>query len=306
MIKWINKLSKYNINLFQINDFQSDKQIIYNTEIKQNEIDKYSKKSINFIFQKDKKPEFLNKYMKVDLGVFVLTNEFKEIGSVTIQNNYNEMLEYEIKKINDIIIPHNINNRMKLEKNKDLIIEFDLNKHDLKPDFYKNEIELILYKDREECDKCIIYVYINIIPLILKFSLNNEKFSLNENIINIHHYIKDFKITYSLPGNYIPKNLGIKLNISNKKNINIDNNKINIISNREKKESLNYEFSLFLKEKENQNELNLKIDFEKPEKFDLIIFDENKIIIEENNDKNNDNSGKNKLIKGIEKTIYAI
>ena len=114
--------------------------------------------------------------MKVDLGIFVLINEFKEIGSVTIQNNYNEMLEYEIKKINDIIIPHNINNKMKLEKNKDLIIEFDLNKHNLKPNCYKTEIKLILYKNSVECDKCIIYVYINIIPLILIFSLNNENF----------------------------------------------------------------------------------------------------------------------------------
>ena len=72
MIKWINKLNKYNINLFQIKDFE--KQNINNTELKQNEIDKYSIKDINFIFQKDKKPNFLNKYMKIDLGLFVLTN----------------------------------------------------------------------------------------------------------------------------------------------------------------------------------------------------------------------------------------
>ena len=72
-------------------------------------------------------------------------------------------MEYEIKKNNDIIIPHNTNNKMKLEKNKDLIIEFDLNKYNLKPDCYKTEIELVLSKNSVKCDKCIIFVYINII-----------------------------------------------------------------------------------------------------------------------------------------------
>ena len=50
--------------------------------------------------------------------------------------------------------------------------------------------------------KCLINWSINVIPLILKFTLNNEKFSLKENNIFIHHYIEHLKISYEFPDNY--------------------------------------------------------------------------------------------------------
>ena len=55
----------------------------------------YSKQSSNFIFKKgNNSPTFLNKTMKINLGLYIIGYELKNIGTASIQNNYSGNLQY--------------------------------------------------------------------------------------------------------------------------------------------------------------------------------------------------------------------
>ena len=172
-------------------------------------------------FQKKKKPVFLNKYITINLGLYILNNEFREIGSIKIQNNYFNELNYLIKQeTNNSIIISNKSNR-ELAAFQDLTINFKLNIKNINMVFYESKFELYILEDKKECDKCIIYAFINIIPLIIKFSIPNAKFSLNNDIVSINHYIKKLKILYCFPGNYSPRSLGIELKSKDHKELDV-------------------------------------------------------------------------------------
>ena len=242
--------------------------------------DKQNKQSFNFIFMKNSNPVFLNKYMKINLGLYILNHNNRDnIGSITIQNNFTKELEYNINQdTSNSILVSNINNK-KLKEHQDLTLNFKLNVKNVELKFYKSKFDLNLYNCNKECDKCIIYIFINIIPLIIKFSIKDEKFFLNSNSISIQHYLEKLKILYCFPGNYIPKSLGIEI-ISNKINKSgIDKNipgQIIIQSKESKFDFIKYELNLFFK---SSLLLNFNVKYKKPKYSGLIIFNEKNIDI---------------------------
>ena len=243
-----------------------------------NNFDNYSLDDIkikqygNFIFNKNNEPHFLKKRMIINLGLYIFNSNIKEIGYMSIQNNFSKELKYLIKQnSNNYIIISNTNNK-ELTSLKDLEISFQLIKNNLSIGSHQSQFELILFDDKKEFDKCNIIAFIYVIPLIIHFSLQNEKFTLENKIISISHYIQNLKILYSFPGNYYPKNLRIKVDNKNDK-INID----------EKKEGL-IDITLFKNYIMNIN-LNsrflfkIKIEYDIPRYYGLIIFNEQKIKI---------------------------
>jgi hypothetical protein len=180
------------INIFTIDNYKvkySDGNFVPldNTKVKINS---------NFIFNKNNKPVFLYKYMNINLGLYILSSGLKDIGSITIQSNYNKMMKYSINQdINNYIIISNKSNKY-LNSFEDLKINFKLHNTNIKAGTYRSKLELNIFNDKQEGDKCIIYVCINIIPLIIRFSLS-EKYSLKNNFISIFHFLK-YSIFYIL------------------------------------------------------------------------------------------------------------
>lgn len=231
--------------------------------------------------------------MKINLGLYILDCEFKEIGSIVIQNNYNKELNYLIRQeVNNTIIISNKNNK-ELNSNEDLKIHFKFNIKNINSGFYHSKYEIYLYDNKIESDKCIIHAFINVIPLIIKFSIPNERFSINNNIISISHYIEKLKILYSFPGNYYPKSLGMQLKSSdyNKININKQNKGEIIIDSNNNNNKLNYELNLFLL----SYLFKFTIDYRKSKYSGLVLYDEKKIYEKKN--------FKIKIIKKMTKNI---
>ena len=226
MYSFITKLKVINLNLFII-EKNSIRKNVFKIQVSDNT--EFKQKS-NYIFLKGNKPVFLNKYMKINVGLYILNSEFREIGSIKIQNNYFKDLNYSINKENNngIIISNKRNGD--LAAYRDLTINFKLNIKSINIGFYESKFELSILEDKKECDKCIVFVFINIIPFIIKFSLPNEKFSLNNDIVSINHYIKSLKILYCFPGNYSNKSSGIELRSQNYSKLNVEK------ENRTKKE----------------------------------------------------------------------
>ena len=274
-------------NLFEIKNIQiknNNQNLIFK--------ESYKDKSSNFIFtNNNNKPVFLNKYMKINLGLYIIGSELKNIGSVSIQNNYSNPLKYSVKQNpnNEIIL--SVNSNKELEPYQDLKINFKLNILNKKPGFYKSECELSLL---DGDDKCIIHVFINIIPLIIKFSIPNEKFSIFNNCIFISHYIEKLRIYYSFPDNYYPKSLGIKLKSEQYNKLNIfqqNRGEIFVESNFDNNiKKLNFEMSLFLL---SSLLLQFKIEYKKPKECGIIIFNET-----------NNNLENIKIMKNMKKKIF--
>ena len=268
-----------NFSLFKIDPIQIVTKNIYKY-ISEN---MFTKQGSNFIFSKnDNKPAFLNKFMKINLGLYILGYELKKIGSVTIPNNYNCQLKCSLKQNPDNEIIVFFNDNKDLEPYKDLQINFKLNIKKT-PGFYSSKFELILMDENKEHDKCIVHTYINIIPLIMKFSIPDIKFSLSNNNISISHYVKDIKIIHSFPGNYSSERLGFKLlkfkngNKINHTNENIEN-KGHIIINPEfgkNNKDMNFEFNLSLL----SISLNFKVEYKNPLLLGIRIFDEENVYL---------------------------
>ena len=199
---------------------------------------------------KNNNPVFLNKYMKINLGLYILNNNSDNIGSITIQNNFTKELEYTINQdASNSILVSNINNS-KLNEHQDLTLNFKLNVKNIELKYYKSKFDLNIYNSNKECDKCIIYVFINVVPLIIKFSIKDEKFFLNNNSISIQHYLEKLKILYCFPGNYLPKSIGIELISNDITKSNIDKNSPGKIIVQSKINELNiikYELNLIFK-----------------------------------------------------------
>jgi len=308
MPKWIQNFTKYNLNIFGIENFIETNIMDRNDFTLSNDLKEYAQ-IVNFIFIKDNKPIFLSNYMKIYLGIYIIDNEYDDIGSTNIQNNSISQIQIELKgKSNEIIIPENLNEKKILEPLQDLNLKFRINKRKLNGQFgfFKSQFELIINNNETNESKCFIDVSINVIPLILKFSLNNEKFSLKENSIFIHRYIENLKISYELPGKYIPK-LRVLLEINDKSKISIPDKdsvktqgNLNLISNFEDGSFEKYKLSLYLQKKL----FSLHVDCEKPEKSGLIIFDENKEIINEDNKENETGAIRIKLGEKKEINIF--
>ena len=123
--------------------------------------------------------------MKINLGLYIIGWDLKNIGSVSIQNNYSNTLNYSVKQNpnNSIIIL--IYSKKELMPYKDLKINFKLNIPNKLPGFYSSKCELILSDGNKELDICIVNVFINVIPLIIKFSIPNVEYSIIDNNISI-------------------------------------------------------------------------------------------------------------------------
>ena len=164
---------------------------------------KYNNNNFNFIFTKsNNKPIFLYKQMKINLGLYILGSESKNIGSFSIKNNFGKIIKYSINQDpnNEIIIY--VDEKKELNPFNDLILNFKLNIQNQKSGFYSSKFDLILLNENKEIDKCIVYVFINLIPFIIKISIPNEKYSLINNKISISHNIEKLTINHSFPGNY--------------------------------------------------------------------------------------------------------
>jgi len=311
LIETIENLREYNFNIFEIQLFKEN---IYNNQDNYNiykYIDKikesFLESNLNFIFIKDQKPFFLNCNMKINLGIYVMMdNMTNNIGNLRIKNNAKEDIKYELTQIsNNNIIQTNINKGIKrLKKYEDLEIKFILlEKTEGKK---KANFDLILLNQGlQNSNKCSIEVFIYVIPLIIKFSINKESFiynkNYNDNTIKINHHIKNFEISYKLPGcdpNKGPK-VGFHLKTISKEKIGInneENGKISIINNFENGDNVKYNLSLYLL---NINVLNFEIFYEKSKYYGLLMFDNYEYYIGKDNC-----LGEVKILKGDEKDLY--
>ena len=311
LIETIENLREINFNIFEIQLFKEN---IYNNQDNYN-INKYIDKikesflesNLNFIFIKDQKPFFLNCNMKINLGIYVMMdNMTNNIGSLRIKNNAKEEdIKYELIQIsNNSIIQTNINKGIKrLKKYEDLEIKFILlEKTEGKK---KANFDLILLDQAlQNSNKCSIEVFIYVIPLIIKFSINKESFIYNKNYngntIKIDHHIENFEISYKLPGcdpNKGPK-VGFHLKTISKEKIGInneENGKISIINNFENGDNAKYNLSLYLL---NINVLNFEIFYEKSKYYGLMMFDNYEFYISIDNC-----LGKVKILKGDDKDL---
>ena len=310
ILEWMNKLKELNNpNIFQTNTFKKE-----NEEIKFNDIinlnnnqylEEYLKKGFNSIFLKDENnPIFTSKYMKIDLGLYISGFDIKEIGGITIQNHCIIPIKYELKPNKDNTKKYLIyNDGGNLKELEDLKINFKI-KNSLDPKFHKFEFELILYYNEAKTDSCQIDICITSIPLILKFNLNGEKYLLENNKIYLYHHVQNLKISYKLPGGYLPK-LGIKAEVNEILKININGDKGFIEINDDKfkqNEKVKYDLSLSLTKKL----IDFEVEYEKPKNSSLIIFDpfNEYLINENNNEENNNNCLEIPIIKGTEKKFY--
>jgi len=131
-------------------------------------------------------------------------------------------------------------------------------------------------------------------PLIIKFSLNTEKYNFNKKLkkISVHHYIDNFKINHNFPGGISSERLGINL-ITQKKtdNVEIGQEKGIIYIDPEINEDNKISFELALSLKDPL--VNFEINYRKPKHPGLIIFNEREIQIKIK-----------KIVKGLEKKFY--
>ena len=247
-------ISCFNNNSYYDSLFKIEKIFIrkgYNENLNVKKI--YIKQDSNFIFEKgNNKPAFLKKCMKINLGLYILGCELKNIGLVTIPNNYKYKLKFSIEqdKTNEIIIK---NNARELNPYQDLQIGFNLNIPEKSPGFYSSKFELILINENKDTDKCEVFAFINIIPLILKFSIPGMKYNIENGSICISHHLEKLIIFHSFPGNYFSESLkyelkkaNIDLNYDDKENKQ-NNGKLILTPKLIKyNENVNYEFSLSL------------------------------------------------------------
>ena len=270
------KNNEHYFSLFKVNNIS----IKNNQNQNYNVNNIYTKQDSNFIFAKNNnKPVFLNKSMKINLGLYVLGCELKKIGLISIKNNYNTQLKYSINQKPDNEIIAFITNDQELNPYQDLNINFKLNNPIKNPGFYSSKFDIILSYENKDCDKCEIYVFINIIPLIIKFSIPNEKFSLFNNTIFISHPFENLKIIHSFPGNLLSKGLGIKFMKTNVTFDKIDNNEIiEIKPNQKEPENIYFEFALFLL---SFCLLTIKVEYINTSLLGIRIFNENNIDLKE-------------------------
>ena len=228
--------------------------------------------------------------MTIDLGLYVKNYSTNKIGSFTIPNHSIEPVYFNLEdKNNDEIkiIKNKYIKNTKLNKLEDLVINFELdNSKNLKEDCYVLNYNLNLYKNEKDIiDTCNFNVIINIIPLIMEFSINNENFELENNSIIIKNPVPNLKISYKFPGDFKP-NLGIKTSLENT-GIKIDNSKngsIEIKSNFNNGfDEIKYNSFLYLCDTQL---FNVDVNYKKYINYGLILFDERRNIIIDEIDEN--------------------
>lgn len=183
LIESIKNLKIYNCDIFKIeafknniNDFQYNSNIEkYIDQIKE----KFFESNLNFIFTKEEKPFFLHVNMKINFGIYVMMDNISnDIGTLKIKNNSKINIYFKlIQKDNKNLIQTNIKNESikNLKKYEDLEIKFTL--LEKREGLKKAHFDLILLDNGlQESNKCSIEVIIYVIPLLLKFSLNNENY----------------------------------------------------------------------------------------------------------------------------------
>ncbi|ORX61262.1 hypothetical protein BCR36DRAFT_408210 [Piromyces finnis] len=206
---WIKELLNCEINM----DIKEYKENYYESV---NDINKTLKKysaNTNWIFDKENEPKFLLDRININLGIYILKHVYtNNIGSITFDNNCPYPVCYKLEQVKtNAIIAYSSGD--KLQQNEPMTIRFRLNKNlkeneTIKCEFYIKLINI----NNEECDRCKVVTYLNVIPLCLKFKLN-EKYNIDENKnININHYINLLEIKHQYPGSYSSNSLGIIIN----------------------------------------------------------------------------------------------
>jgi len=187
--KLLIKLNNCEKNLFQINQFV-DKKIDNDVLFESNELEKYLNiKNFNFIFAKENKPTFFYNNISIDLGVLIIDcHDELDIGSIIIHNNFNGSFSSKIEFVPSIESNENNfigigKNNYSLKTNDDLKIIFKKKEQKIISEgLKKSRFKIILYNNKEEYDYCYLDVYIFIMPLIIKFSLNTEKYNFNKKL----------------------------------------------------------------------------------------------------------------------------
>ncbi|KAG4105393.1 hypothetical protein H8356DRAFT_1027608 [Neocallimastix lanati (nom. inval.)] len=292
LIKWIKELLKCNIN-FQIREYTE----VNHTEMEIKKISEGYSTNSNWIFDKDNKPNFLLDDINVNLGVYILEYIHTNIvGSITLDNNCSYQIKYKLEQ-NEINAMKAEQTNNILQKNEQMKINIRLNKKLKDNETIRGEFYIVLLdNNNNEYNKCKVIVYLNVIPLCLKFKLN-EKYNIDiNNRISINHYAESLEIEHQYPGNYSSKNLGVTIK-SNEKNkyreLNIGQQTGKIILNLEKpshtlmcSSSINFTLN-------KSNLLHLNLDFVTPTDYGLIIYDEN-----------NKNINRIDIVKGKKKSLY--
>eukprot|EP00833_Pecoramyces_ruminatium_P013647 jgi/Orpsp1_1/1187679/evm.model.d7180000059405.1 len=280
LIKWIKKLLECKIN-FEIHKHN----IINNEEVKINKPSEIYSVNKNWIFDKKNIPNFLLDNVNINLGIYILKFiQTNDIGFISFDNKCSYSISYKLEqKDTNAILAYTTEDI--LQQHEPMNIKFRLNKNLEKNETIKCEffIKLINNNNNEELDKCKVIVYLNVIPLCLKFKLN-DKYNIDENNnISINHYVNSLEIKHLYPGKYSSNNLGIaiKSNPNNKYNniiINQENGKIiskfGILSNKSLCSNI---IDINLKK---INLLHLNLNFITPKYYGLIIYDENGINIQ--------------------------
>jgi len=275
LVKWINELQRCNISMGILEYRETNNREI----IKIEKVSNGYSSNTNWIFDKDNKPNFLLDNININLGIYILEHiHTNNIGSILFDNNCSYSIKYTLEQDNsNSILAYSTKNT--LQHNESMNIKFRLNKklkynETIKCEFYIR----LMSNNNEEIDKCRVYVYLNVIPLCLKFKLN-EKYNIDENNnISINHYTKSLKIEHQYPGNYSSNNLGIRIKSN-------ENNKYNKLKTEQEKGKIVTNFEISTQQLRcskitniNLNKLNLlhlNLDFVTPTNYGLIIYDEN-------------------------------
>jgi len=278
LVLWIKELSKCNIDM-KIYKFNENLYFSKNFRVEIEKSSKIYSANNNWIFNKENAPKFLLDTINLNLGIYILEyTDVNKVGSLSFDNSCSYEIKYKLEQDEKSVILAYPSEK-KIPSNEPMNINFRLNKSLNKNETIKSEFIIkLLNNNNEEYDECKVMVYLNVIPLCLKFKLN-EKYNIEKNgIININHYNSLLEIEHQHPGNYSSNSLGIMIrpNKENKYNeIDIKQEQGKIISNL-KMASNKLQCSVNVDIHINKMKLlNLVLKFITPTNYGLIIYDEN-------------------------------
>ncbi|ORX59905.1 hypothetical protein BCR36DRAFT_408277 [Piromyces finnis] len=279
LMEWIKKLLNCKINM-KINEY---KEIPHNKETNITETIKMYSTDTNWINDSKNRPSFLLDNINIDLGIYILKQiHVNNVGSVIFNNTCSYPITFELEQSEKNGIKAYTNGNT-IQQNKPLNIKFRLNKNPDTNETIKCEFYIKLIKNNEECDRCKVVAYLNVIPFCIKFKFN-EKYNIDENNnLSINHYINDsLEIMYNYPGNYSSNNLGIIIK-QNEDNCNNDltiEQQQGIIRSTFKSKLQQPIVKCSYNKKINLNKLqliNLNLNFPIPTYFGLVVYDEKEI-----------------------------
>ena len=113
----------------------------------------------------------------------------------------------------NFIISDSVGKSISLKEKSELRINFNLQKKEQKS--IEEIFKITLFNNNKEGDSCEIRVLINVIPLILRFSINEMYVKKENNNLYFYNYLNKWNISHTLPGGYHCKKLGTILLTNN-------------------------------------------------------------------------------------------